>query len=154
MTGDQVPHKSRMRVSVLVALIVVLVGMRAICPVSNTLFLRPLLKNFDSRYVSANVEPMPFDRDLWRTGKGHHRVGMAHHLTDRKLLHGKTRDELVELLGEPDVERSGQEEMRWLLGFYAKGLFDETLWLRATVGEDGKVCDAGVGVDWDDPRRR
>lgn len=77
---------------------------------------------------------------------------MAHHLAETKLLDGKTRSELVELLGEPDRERPGDEGTRWLLGFYAKGLFDETLWLALTIGEDGKAHGAIVFADWYDPR--
>ena len=44
--------------------------------------------------------------------------------------------------------------MRWLLGFYAKGLFDETLWLELTIGEKGTASGAGVSMNWDDPRKR
>jgi len=75
---------------------------------------------------------------------------MAQDLASKKLLNGMTRAELVEMLGEPDVERPEQEEAQWLLGFHAKGLFDETVWLRVTIGDNGKARDAGVGVDWDD----
>jgi hypothetical protein len=56
------------------------------------------------------------------------------------------------MLGEPDVDKPGDEGMRWLLGFHAKGLFDESLWLELTIGENGTAHGAGVGVDWNDPR--
>ncbi|MDY3552723.1 hypothetical protein R5W24_001811 [Gemmata sp. JC717] len=79
---------------------------------------------------------------------------MARYLADKKLLDGKSRAELVEMLGEPDVDRPGDEGVRWLLGFYAKGLFDEALWLELTLGEKGTASGAIVSVNWDDPRRR
>jgi hypothetical protein len=139
---------------VLVAGTAALVGLCALCPLSNTLLLRPILSNFDSRYVSGQVEPMPFDRDLWRGGKARHRVGMARYLAEKKLLDGKTRSELVEMLGEPDVDQPGNEGVRWLLGFHAKGLFDETLWLELTIGEKGTASGAIVSMNWDDPRKR
>ena len=78
---------------------------------------------------------------------------MAHFLADKKLLYGKTRAEMVEMLGEPDIDKPGPDGTRWLLGYYAKGLFDETLWLELNIDEQGKVSDGGVGVDWNDPRK-
>jgi hypothetical protein len=153
MTEDDTSCKLRKPTLILVVVTVILVGLCALCPISNTLLLRPILANFDSRYVSSQVEPMPFDRDLWQVGKARHRVGMAHYLADKKLLDGKTRSELVEMLGEPDIDQPGDEGMRWLLGFYAKGLFDETLWLELTLGEKGTASGAGVSMNWDDPRR-
>jgi hypothetical protein len=139
---------------VLVASAVTFVGLCALCPISNTLLLRPIVSNFDSRYVSGHVGPIPFDRDSWRAGKARHRVGMAHYLADNKLLEGKTRAELVEMLGEPDGDQPGDEGVRWLLGFHAKGLFDETLWLELTIGAKGTASGAIVSENWDDPRRR
>lgn len=153
MTAGATPHRLR-KVVPLVVLALTFMGLCALCPISNGLLLRPILANFDSRYTSGLNEPVPFDRELWRTGKARHRVGMAHYLADKKLLDGKTRAELVEMLGEPDSDRPGDEGMRWLLGFCAKGLFDETLWLELTIGEKGTASGAGVGVSWDDPRRR
>ncbi len=79
---------------------------------------------------------------------------MANYLANEKMLDGKTRSELVEMLGEPDFERPGDEGTRWLLGFYAKGLFDESLWLELTIGENGRARGAIVGVSWEDPRTR
>jgi len=126
----------------------------AICPLSNTLVLRPFLSNFDSRYCSPGIAPESFDRDLWRKGNARHRVGMAHYLVEQKLLEGKSRGEVVEMLGEPDVDKPGDEGVRWLLGYYAKGLFDETMWLEITIKDDGTATGAIVSVNWDDPRNR
>src|SRR5947207_14475802 len=107
------PRKTRKVTVTLVALTVTFVGLCALCPISNTLFLRPVLALFDSRYVSGQVESIPFDHDLWMAGKARHRVGMAQHLVDKKFLIGKTRAELVEMFGEPNVDQPEQEEMRW-----------------------------------------
>jgi len=97
---------------------------------------------------------VPFDRDLWRTGKARHRVRMALYLVEWKLLEGKSRSELVEMLGESNADEPGLEGTRWLLGYHAKGLFDETLWLELTINEHGTASGAIVGEDWCDPRRR
>jgi hypothetical protein len=148
------PRKTLKVTLTLAALMAALAGLCALCPISNVPLLRPLIANFDSRYVSDQVEPMPFDRDLWRAGKARHRVAMADYLADKKQLEGKTREELVAMLGEPDVDKPGPEGTRWLLGYYAKGMFDETLWLELTIGENGNASGAGIRVDWYDPRRR
>ncbi len=147
-------HSSRMTAITLVVLCLGLVTCCALCPVSNTLVLRPLLSIFDSRYCSPGITPMPFDRELWQTGHARHRVGMAHFLVEAKLLEGKSRGEVVEMLGQPDVDKPGDEGVRWLLGYYAKGLFDETMWLELTIKDDGTATGAVVNVNWDDPRKQ
>ncbi|MBL8792857.1 MAG: hypothetical protein JNM56_03035 [Planctomycetia bacterium] len=87
---------------------------------------------------------MPFEKVLWQAGNARQRLAMAQYLADQKLLDGKTRSELVEMLGEPDVDRPGDEGVRWRLGFRAKFLFDETVWLGQTMGENGAASDATV----------
>lgn len=147
-------RKARKAFLVLIGPTVACVGLCVICPVSNTLFVRPILANFDSRYVSSGQEtPIPFNRDLWMAGKACHRMGMAKFLIEKKLLEGKTRTELVEMLGEPDIDKPGDEGLRWLLGFYAKGLFDETVWLVLSIDKDDKATGSGIWWDWYDPRR-
>jgi hypothetical protein len=134
--------------------VIVSASLCAGCPISDSLVMRPFLAHFDSRYVgSRDATPLPFDPDLWRKGKARHRLGMAKHLVYSKILDGKTRSELVEMLGEPDIDKPGDEGMRWLLGYYAKGLFDESLWLELTMGEKGTAYGAAVGVSWYDPRQ-
>jgi len=97
---------------------------------------------------------MPFDGEKWKAGKARHRVAMAHYLVDEKLLEGKTRAELFDMLGHPDVDKPGSDGTRWLLGYYAKGLFDESIWLELTIKDDGTASSAGVGMSWEDPRER
>jgi hypothetical protein len=126
-----------------------LCGLFALCPLS-----KPFAPVFDSRYVPANNDPIPFDRDRWLAGKARHRVGMAHDLVNRTALDGMSRAAVVAMLGEPDVEQPGDEGMRWLLGYHAKGMFDESLWLAVTVFQDGTVYGGIVSVSWEDPRRR
>ena len=148
------PRKIRKAFIILIGPTVALIGLCVLCPVSNTLFVRPILANFDSRYVSSGpVAAIPFNHDLWRAGKARHRVGMARFLIERKLLEGKTRAELVEMLGEPDMDKPGDEGVRWLLGFYAKGLFDETGWLALSINDDDKASGSCVWWDWHDPRK-
>ena len=104
-----------------------LFGLCAICPLGRALVLRPLVAVFDSRYVPAHVEREPFDRDSWLAGKARHRVGMAKFLVDTNALNGASRGALLDMLGDPDVDQLGGDRTRWLLGYHAKGLFDESL---------------------------
>lgn len=145
-------RKARKTTFIPVMLAVIFAALCIISPLSYALIVRPLLANFDSRYHSGHVAPMPFDRNMWLAGKARHRVGMAQYLAEKMLLEGKSRAELVEMLGEPDIDKSGPEGMRWLLGYSAKGLFDETMWLEMTIYEDGKASGAIIGIDWYDPR--
>jgi len=126
----------------------------AACPFSNKMILRPLLAQVDPRYISSGVDPAPFDPKGWRSGSGNQKMAMAKWLDETKALEGKTRAEVVEMLGEPDIDEPGDEGVRWLLGFYAKGLFDESKWLVLTIMEDGKASGVGVWTDWYDPRER
>ena len=140
--------------AILVATLVGVLGLIFVVSPCGRLIVRPILAIFDSRYVSGEVAPIPFDRDLWFEGKARHRVGMAHHMANEGLLDGKTREQLVEMLGVPDAELPGDEGTRWILGYVAKGMFDESLWLELTIGEDGTASGAIVNQNWDDPRER
>jgi hypothetical protein len=123
------------------------------CPFSNTLLIRPILAQFDSRYVTRSPHASQhFDRARWKRADADTRVCMAKHLVETKSLDGLKLDELTDLLGPPDINQPGDEGVRWFLGFYAKGLFDEVLWLELTL-DDGRAHGAIVGVDWNDPRR-
>jgi hypothetical protein len=147
MSKDHVTGQSNRITLIIVGLALVSLG-PCFCLPLNGLPFRLILANLDPRYVSDEVESIPFDRDSWRAGRVRHRVGMAKYLADKKLLDGKTRSELVEMLGEPDVDQPGDEGMRWRLGFYAKGLFDETLWLELTNGAEGTASGAIIGTSW------
>ena len=132
---------------------VLLLSLCAACPLCNTLVLRPLLAQVHPRYVTPGVGQAPFDPEGWRTGSGNRRLAMARWLEKSGALEGRTRAEVVAMLGEPDLDEPGDEGVRWLLGFHAKGLFDESKWLVLTIGEDGKATGVGVWTDWYDPRR-
>lgn len=124
-----------------------------LCPFSNTFLVRPFLAQFDSRYITRTTHPSRlFDREKWKTANADTRVCMANDLSETKKLDGLTLDELTDLLGPPDINQPGEEGLRWFIGFTAKGLFDEVLWLELTLDE-GKAHGAGVRVDWNDPRR-
>lgn len=114
--------------------------------------LRQVNAVFSSSYVPADADPKPFQQDQWLAGKARHRAGMAKYLVDRKVLVGMTRGALVEMLGEPDLDQPGDEGLRWLLGYHAKGLFDESVWLEVTISDQGIVSSTIIGVDWYDPR--
>ncbi len=127
---------------------VLIISLCAASPLSNTLLLRPLLAQVDPRYVTPGVDPAPFDPKGWRSGSGNQRLAMATWLEQSNALEGKTRAGVVEMLGEPDISKPGDEGVRWLLGFHAKGLFDESKWLVLTVTEDDRATGVGVWTDW------
>lgn len=141
---------------VLLGTSVALVGLCAACPLSNSLILRPLLARFDSRYMpgsTSEVGPMPFDRELWHRGRALDRVGMAEQFVRDNSLNGKARGELIDMFGEPDFDQPGDEGLRWRVGFVAKGMFDETVWLAVTILDDGTATGACLCQDWNQPKR-
>lgn len=76
----------------------------------------------------ALYSPRPFDTERWRAGDARQRKRMEGELYG--VLHGKTRAEVVELLGPPDRESFGKLEFKLVrgdvLGFYE---WQEWLWI-------------------------
>jgi hypothetical protein len=110
--------------------------------------IRAILAPLNPWVISGGYAKREFDHDLWILGQGQRRFNMAHWLVENKILEGKSRTELIEMLGAPDVDQPGDEGVRWLLGYKPKGLFDESLWLELTIGPDSRVRCAVVGVHW------
>lgn len=56
---------------------------------------------------SAQRVHAPFDSATWKSGNDSARGQMADDLIDRRLLIGKTRAEVIAMLGEPDQDGGG-----------------------------------------------
>lgn len=50
----------------------------------------------------------PFDSGAWKQGNARVRGEMLESLRDQSLLGGKTRSEVLDTLGKPDMDREGQ----------------------------------------------
>jgi hypothetical protein len=86
--------------------------------------------------------PRPFDSESWIAGKDigdDRRCGMLTDLTFRVGLEGKTRDELIALLGEPEDRRYEPGTSRWLL---CPSFMD--IWVLAVRWENGRAVEAIV----------
>jgi hypothetical protein len=79
-------------------------------------------------YLSA--APMKFDAKKWRAGDPRHRYRMYHDLLDSGILEGKTRAEVIELLGPGGTGRDDQ--LAYAMTDPSFGLFgwDETLFIE------------------------
>lgn len=50
--------------------------------------------------------PVSFEHHAWKSGDHELRGKMAHDLLEKKILIGKTREEVIDMLGSPDEETS------------------------------------------------
>lgn len=147
MSNGDVTCNSKKTNLLIVGLLLLVSGV-CFCPLINALPFRLILANVDPRYTSGQIDSIPFNRDLWMSRIARYRVGMARYLVHNKQLDGKTRFELIAMLGKPDVDEPGDEGMRWHLGYEMRGLFDETVWLELTIGEKGTASGAIVSARW------
>jgi len=75
------------------------------------------------------------------------RLGMADRLVARRMLLGKTREEVVELLGEPDTSLPDWD-MAYNLGTDDRGfIFPELAWLVLRLGKDERVVQYRIERD-------
>lgn len=127
-------------------------------------FLLPTAFDWVTRLdLPIEVEPVPFDAAIWRadtSGFCEKRLAMLDDLLGRRLLIGKTRSQLAELLGEPGAkpEHVGSLDSRvqlreWDLVYTAgnrdlsSGWFDpfgiDYSYVVVRFGNDGRVVEAG-----------
>ena len=90
-------------------------------------------------WIDHNYCPsdLAFDAARWRAGDAYQRGRMAPDLSHSKILKGKTRAEVVEMLGPPDEERIGG----WMkYEFYLGGstYLDWKEWLYVSFDESGE----------------
>jgi len=60
--------------------------------------------------------PKPFVANQWRAGDSRQRARMVADLQRRRVLAGKTREEVVEMLGTPDAESPRTVEYTFIYG--------------------------------------
>jgi hypothetical protein len=63
----------------------------------------------------------PFDSQQWREGDAQTRGTMYFDLFAKRRLNGKTREQVVELLGEPDKQTSAESREVWLYRIEIRG---------------------------------
>jgi len=92
----------------------------------------------------SQTQGRTFDPEVWRTdldAKEGARVAMARRLLRESTLHGKTRQELVELLGEPQpVGKLGPNHLVYWLALRG----NQSDWLILRLGPDGRVTEAWI----------
>lgn len=93
----------------------------------------------------------PFDAAAWKDEAQVEqgvRLGMADRLLARRTLLGKTRDEVVELLGEPPPTAYFAN---WHMGYWLgpeRSLFSiDSEWLVLRLAQDGRVVDTRIVRD-------
>ena len=73
---------------------------------------------------------------------------MVDSLLDRRVLNGKTRAEIVELLGEPDEARAFTGyDMVWWLGPERGFISIDSEWLWIDLDENEVAIDVRLGAD-------
>ena len=60
-----------------------------------------------------NYEQKPFDSQKWRDGDALERGTMIVDLLKKRTINGKTKDEVLELLGEPDKRSTADASEIW-----------------------------------------
>lgn len=60
-----------------------------------------------------SYEPKPFDSQKWRDGDAQERGTMFVDLFKKRTINGKTKDEVLALLGEPDKRTTGDGYEIW-----------------------------------------
>ena len=78
------------------------------------LFLSVVLACAGVRKPWRDYEKKPFDSEKWRKGDRIDRGTMYFDLFEKRTLNGKTRDDVVRLLGEPDKKLSVEGREVWL----------------------------------------
>jgi len=99
----------------------------------------PTLSAFDSKtwkdLEQANREPYP-------------RRAMADHLLQQRTLHGKSRAEVLDLLGEPsDTEHFAEYDAVYWLGPQRSMVAIDSEWLVIRFGESERVTEAKLVTD-------
>jgi hypothetical protein len=92
-----------------------------------------------------------FDRAAWQedaTAESGARKAMADRLLARRTLFGKTRAEVVDLLGEPPPTEYFREwDLVYRLGMERGFITIDSEWLVLRMGTDGRVAEARLVTD-------
>lgn len=90
-----------------------------------------------------NYDYIPFDQQKWRDGDDIERGRMRSDLAERKIIDGKTRQQILEILGEPDEKISKNSEEIWLYDIEVVGTKPQ-LQFPITFDKNGK---ASIGME-------
>jgi hypothetical protein len=97
------------------------------------------------------LTPLPFDSQVWLTSENDMkypapRLRMFSDPPSRDVLRGKTRDEIIAMLGEPDTRgRLRESDMTYQLSWQHRGI--DSYWLLIRLDESGVVTEASLTTD-------
>jgi hypothetical protein len=106
-----------------------------------------------SRTFGVDFEPMPFDSATWRASTASHspdseRLRMADDLLLSCQLHGRSRDQVVALLGPADeVHYFKEYDLVYRLGPERSWIRIDSEWLLVKLDDHGVVSEATLGRD-------
>lgn len=83
------------------------------------------------------TNPRPFDAQLWRAASGDDRCNMVDDLLERTGLKGKTRAELIALLGEPETHDDPPDHYHLCPSFM-------DVWILEVEWENGRVASTRI----------
>jgi len=99
------------------------------------------------------VDAIDFDSQTWKNTPAESsfdsvRLRMVDSLLDLGILNGKSRSEIIELLGEPDDSRSFSDyDLVWYLGPERGFLSIDSEWLWVDLDENGVAVEVRLGHD-------
>ena len=100
------------------------------------------------------TRPTPFDAGIWRTGENVHwrdeapRLRMADGLVERRALLGKTRAEIVEMLGAPtETAKFSSYGLVYWLGLERGFMSIDSEWLVVGFDANGRAAEAMIVRD-------
>jgi hypothetical protein len=100
-------------------------------------------------YWWTALSPIPFDRAAWNAAavdNDFRRHRMADAFVQSQSLDGKTRVEIVAMLGEPPAHLSSERELTYMLGSSRFMPFGADL-LSIRLNEDGRVSELTIWSD-------
>lgn len=93
--------------------------------------------------LPADASPRPFHPTKWADGGNGTRIGMAKQLVTDGALVGRSRDDLIAMLGTPSDRFGTPNETWWFVGEGGQGMFDDW-YILVTFGEDQKTVAAEI----------
>jgi len=86
---------------------------------------------------------LAFDASRWKAGDAHMRGRMVSSLVHGKIVEGKSRIEIVKLLGPPDAEQLGAK-MRYEFFLSGSPSFNWKEWLCISFDRSGKCVEVEI----------
>ena len=73
-------------------------------------------------FILVGCNSLPFDTQKWKEGNARERGSMSRNLIQKQILENKSKEEVIELLGDPDRDDTGCISYKLDLGGYASML--------------------------------